>query len=276
MMPQKNPVSSVLKNWPSVIVVATMPFLFMGVISMPRSTEPKVTKSDVVNVDALIQKVSRLNQQKKHQDAIRLLMVALEEEQKDSMLRPLLMQSFDMFLEEQIRLGEQELRINSKDSGAYLRVATSLELLDNDSRAMEILVRGISVVPDAPDLWMEIGKLELKAGRHREAFDVFKEVSKNNPKNSDAFNNAAFVLVKASDSNEKELKEAENLALKARKLDPNNPEYIDTLAEVHFRGGKPDMAQSLMKEAIKLAPDRDFYKNQLKRFSEQQALPVAH
>lgn len=235
---------------------------------MPRSKEQAIKRDGIVNIEALIAKVTRLNKEKKHQEAIKALMTALEGESHDSLLRPLLLQSFDMFLEEQIRSGEQEIRQNQENTGAYIRVANSLELLDNSVRAMEILVHGISINPENSELWMQIGKLEHKAGRDPEALDVFKEVIRGNPRNSDAYNNAAFILVKAKDSSEQDLKEAEAFALKARKLDPKNPEYIDTLAEVNFRSGHKEAAQDLIKEAIKLAPDRGFFKDQLKRFSQ--------
>ncbi|HXW60406.1 MAG TPA: hypothetical protein VEK06_02600 [Myxococcota bacterium] len=249
-------------------MIASIPFLLMGVISMPRSKEPKLKKDGIVNIDLLVKKVTRLNKEKKHEQAIKMLMTALEGEDSDSLLRPLLLQSFDMFLGEQIETGEKEIRNHPKNTDAYIRVANSLELLDNKDRAMEILVHGVSINPDNAAVWMQIGKLEHKAGREMEALDVFKEVIRQNPKNADAFNNAAFVLAKSNKSTEKDLKEAEDFAKNARKLDPKNPEYLDTYAELLFRSGNSKMAQSLIKEAIKLAPDREFFKHQLKRFSE--------
>src|SRR5690606_24123853 len=128
----------------------------------------------------------------------------------------------------------------------------------DDFRAMEILINGVSINPSATAIWMKIGKLEYKAKRDFEALDIFKEVTRLDPKSSDAYNNVAFILTKNEKSTIKDLELAELYVQKARKLDPKNPEYLDTLAELHFRKGEPFEAQNLIKEAIKLAPERDF------------------
>lgn len=256
-----------LRGWPSVLLIGSIPFLLMGVISMPHYQEVDVNKDRIIDVDVLIGKVSKLNQQRMHKEAIKMLMSALEQEKNDSMLRTLLLQSFDMFLEEQIRIGEQEIHENPKNSEPYLRVANSLELLQNNLKAMEVLVNGISLNPDSMDLWMGIALLEHKAGRDFEALDVLREVIRQNPKNSEAFNNAAFILARTKGCSKKDLIEAMAYAISARKLEPKNPAYIDTLAEVHFRDGNKEMATNLIKEAIKLAPDKEFYKVRLKHFN---------
>jgi Flp pilus assembly protein TadD len=253
--------SSVLKSWPSVILVAILPFVFLGLIGMPKGAK------DEIQIQALIKKVKGLNGQKKHQESIELLSSALESQQ-DPNIRSLLLQTFDLFLEEQIRQGEQEIHFDRKDIRAYLRVAGSLELMDRKDKAMELLVDGICENPDAAELWMEIAKLELKAGRDMEAFDVFREIAKNDAKNARASNNAAYILARHQKSTEYDLREAEKLAEKARKLEPKNPEYIDTLAEVFFRTGEIQKARKLIKEAIRLAPEKHIFRSQLKRFSE--------
>jgi len=244
--------------------------LLMGLITNPPRESNEIQKQNgVVDVDALIKKVKTLNQEKKHQKAIDLLTTALDQENPDSLLKPLLLQTFDLFLENEIRAGEQEIKANTKNIKAYLKTASALELLDSRYKALELLVAGISINPEAHELWMKIGKLEHKSERNFEAFDVYKEVIRLDPENSDAYNNAAFVLAKAPKTRPKDLENALTLIIRARKLDPENPEYLDTMAEIVFRQGNPAEAQNLIKEAIKKAPSKDIFKAQLKRFSQQ-------
>jgi tetratricopeptide (TPR) repeat protein len=52
----------------------------------------------------------------------------------------------------------------------------------------------------------------------------------------------------------------------AVRLAPDNAGYLDTLAEVHFQRGENAEAVRLMRRCIELAPGRDYYQRQLKRF----------
>ena len=250
-----------------------LPLLLMGLITMPRQGRNGIQEEKgVINVDALIKEINTLNNEKKPQASMELLLLALDQQGEDSLLRPLLLQTFDLFLENEIRNGEQEIAKSNKNIEAYLRAASALELLGSRYRALELLVNGACANPQSSELWMKIAKLEHKSGRDWEALDVFKEVIRLDPKNPDAYNNAAFVLAKTENPGQKNLQTALSLALNANKLDPDNPEYIDTLAEIEFRQGNPAQAQNLIKQAIKLAPQKDFFKVQLKRFSQQQVI----
>jgi tetratricopeptide (TPR) repeat protein len=55
-------------------------------------------------------------------------------------------------------------------------------------------------------------------------------------------------------------------ARQAVRLDPNHAGYLDTLAEVQFQRGENAEAVRLMRRCIELAPEREYYRNQLKRF----------
>jgi tetratricopeptide (TPR) repeat protein len=255
-----------------IAITALVPILLTGFLS---SSVGKIkTGSDGVSVDvgALVKRISQLNHQKEYQKAVELLSSALDKQPEDSLLRTLLIQTFDLFLEEQIKQGQKDIQNNRKNKEAYFRVSSALELLGDNMRAMEILLNGIKYNYKSTELWMKIAKLELKANRDLEAFDVFREVIRLDNKNSDALNNAAYILAKMENGNTNDLKEAEKLATSATKIDPKNPEYLDTLAEVHFRQGHIKVAQNLMERAIKLAPKNESFKTQLKRFSDGASL----
>lgn len=252
---------------PVLLITALMPITLMGIFSTPGETLP--SKESATNIDALMKHVMKLNEKKQHEKAIEALLSALDNQKDDPIMRTLLLQTFDLFLEEEIKVGQMAIEKNPLDKSAYARVSGAFELLGDHVRAMEVLLNGIYHDLKSPDLWMKIARLELKADRDREALDVFREVIRLDKKNSDAYNNAAHILASSTSSTMRELKEAEALANKARKLAPKNPDYLDTLAEVQYKQGNRKAAQSLMEEAIKLAPERDSFKVQLKRFRDE-------
>lgn len=243
--------------------------LFWGIFGLTiltSSNAPVHDSQDAINIDELMKKVLDLNQKKQHQKAIDVLLLAVEKQKDDSLLRTLLVQTFDLFLSDEIERGQEQIQKNRKDQSAYLSVAGALELLGDNFRAMEILLNGIAHKPST-SLWMRIANLELKSGRDLEALDVFLEVIRLDKNNSLAHNNAAFILAKMTKSkDDPDLVDAEKLAKRAIKLEPKNPQYIDTLAEVYFRKGEQSAAENLIKQAIKLAPESEQLKNRLEHF----------
>jgi len=247
-----------------------IPVVLTGFIEAPNRAN-KPSPQSVVNIDEMIKLVSDLNQQKEHQKAIDTILQVVNRQKEDSILRTLLVQTFDLFLEEEIRLGQRAIKSDPRNISNYQRVAGALELVGDNFHAMEVLLTGIRYNQKTPDLWMRIARLELAANRSTEALDVFREVIRLDKTNSDAYNNAAYILAKSEACDANDLKQAEDFAKSACRLDPNNPEYIDTLAEIVFKKGDQKEARTLIKQAIKLAPDNDAYLNQLKKFSPKKA-----
>lgn len=244
------------------LILAIAGLLLTASNPMPEQAEASHPLEPIVDIDNLLKKVLELNQKKEHQQAIDLLLKAVENQKEDSLIRTLLVQTFDLFLSDEIERGQERIKNNRHDQNAYLSVAGALELLGDNFRAMEILLNGIAHKP-SPELWMRVAGLELKAGRNLEALDVFLEVTRIDNKNSLAHNNAAFILAETSAKDDQGMKQAEKLAKRALKLEPKNPQYFDTLAEVYFRKGERNTAENLIKEAIKLAPDDEQLKNRL-------------
>ena len=52
-------------------------------------------------------------------------------------------------------------------------------------------------------------------------------------------------------------------------MDPENPYYLGTRAEVHFRRGEVEKAVELQKRALKLKPNDSQFQDQLKRFQPE-------
>ncbi len=249
-----------------VFLALSSPFL-TGIISTPRLEEKPAGEGINASLDELMYRVLELNRQGQHKQAIDLLSVAIKNDKENALLRTLLMQTFDLFLESEIKLGQEQIAKDATNVDAYLRVSSGLDLAGDRFNAAGILLRGIFANETSASLWMAIAKMELKSGRNNEALDVFREVIRLDDKNPDALNNAAFLLSTRVGCDDQDLLQAERYAKNARDLDPTNAQYIDTLAEVQFKKGNQDLALSLIKEAIRLAPQEEEFKSQLKRFS---------
>jgi tetratricopeptide (TPR) repeat protein len=75
-------------------------------------------------------------------------------------------------------------------------------------------------------------------------------------------NDLAWLCARAGER----LNEALELATAAVAADADNPAFLDTLAECHFRAGHRDRAIQLEMQALAMRPDEKFMKEQLERF----------
>lgn len=240
----------------------------LAFLSNSKETRSIVIKNSRVSIDSLISQVRSLNHQKKYHEAISVLRAAIDISEEDLLLKALLMQTFDLFIESEIISGQKKIASNKRDISSYMAVAGSFDLLDEDLRAMEVLLNGIKYNHNSSKLWMFIARLELKAGRKNEALDVFKNIYRIDSKNSDALNNAAYLLVQANYA-QKDLVKAQKLVTNARKIDPKNTAYMNTLAEINFKKGNSHEAIKLIRDAIKLDPSNEKLKTNLKVFSTE-------
>jgi tetratricopeptide (TPR) repeat protein len=62
------------------------------------------------------------------------------------------------------------------------------------------------------------------------------------------------------------LEAALEAAARAAQLQPDSPEILDTLAEVHWRLGDVEQAIRVAEQALALSPDDGYLKRQLERF----------
>jgi tetratricopeptide (TPR) repeat protein len=265
---QRPTVKKISLFYPVLLIIALISMASSGFISLTGEWE-KISDESIFDMEALMKRVLDLNQKKQYKKALQILL-SIADQQKDSLLSMLFVQTFSLFLEKEVKQGQEDIQKNKSNINAYIRMAGSLELLGDSFRAMEVLFNGINNLPKAIDLWMNIARLEFKANRKLEALAVFREVIRLDEKNSDAYNNAAHIL--AGLESKEDLKEAKKLAKNAHKLDPKNPKYLDTLAEIHFRQGDKRKAQTLMEQAIKLSPLSSTFKDRLKRFQDHNLL----
>lgn len=81
-------------------------------------------------------------------------------------------------------------------------------------------------------------------------------------------NDVAWTIATAASEDEELLALAEDLARRAvRETERENPQLLDTLAEVHFARGDRARAVEVIEEAIRLAPDERYFREQRRRFT---------
>jgi membrane associated rhomboid family serine protease len=85
-------------------------------------------------------------------------------------------------------------------------------------------------------------------------------------------NNYAWTIAIKPDSTREQLEAALLLAERAVSTTlRSDPTLLDTLAEVQFQLGRPDLAVPLIDEAILRAPDEPYYREQRRRFTGERA-----
>lgn len=241
-----------------VVVGSLVSYEGHSILEMVRGESPEVT----------LQKAELLNKEQKYSEALDLLLAASHKNPSNDDIKSLLKKTLVMHLEKQILDGYARLDSDKHDIEAYLQVARAFSLFSEKFRAMEVLTLGTMENPNSALLWLNLGLLELDVGRDAEAYAVFHEVIKLDASNAHAYNDLAFIESRTDDRRLQNLPKALINAKKAVSLAPDNPNFIDTLAEVEFRRGQPMEAVRLIKKAIDLAPEEPFYQKQLSRFEK--------
>lgn len=127
----------------------------------------------------------------------------------------------------------------------------------------------LELKPSSMELVLELVPAVRQAGRVEEARDVFERAYAEAKKRLDArpeepelMNNLAWLCARCDER----LEEARALSERSVELAPENPAYLDTLAEIYFRLGHGPRAAELEQRALELQPGDEFMIMQLERF----------
>lgn len=218
------------------------------------------------SAETTLAKAEALNAKKDYKASLDLLMGAVNEQPDNNILRDLLRKTFVLHLQSEVANGYQRVSANKHDVEAYLNVAKAFNLVDDHFRSMEVLTSGAIENPKSVRLWLAIGLQELDQRRDAEAASVFREVLRLDEKSGAAHNDLAFIESRSRNPRLLNLSDALHHAQTAVSLEPTNPNYIDTLAEIQFLRGYKSEAVKLIKQAIRYDPDEPYYHSQLEKF----------
>jgi tetratricopeptide (TPR) repeat protein len=108
------------------------------------------------------------------------------------------------------------------------------------------------------------GKAEQADALWAKAFAAQQQVCDRSPQSAEAHNNLAWLCAITRRQLETGLVHAQ----KAVALAPKTAAYLDTLAEVEFQLGRPKHALELIKQAVELAPDFEYFQQQQARMQK--------
>lgn len=160
-------------------------------------------------------------------------------------------------MEVQLRIFDQMVA-EGKPKPASQAIRKALQFRPCSATIAEDYLPKLKNLPDGKELADELFESIRKA--HHEQLKLFP--------NSGLYNNN---LAWINSTNKVHLDEALKHAELAVKNEPDNPTYMDTLADVCFNLGQVDRAISLMEKCLKLNPRSEHYSKQIKRFRAHQA-----
>lgn len=213
-----------------------------------------------------LEQVEALNASQEYERSLDLLLREFQKNPNNISLKTSLNKTFALYLYDQVSKNKKRIDVNIHDVQAYLNLARAYATGGDYFRAMEVLTNGFMENPNSTSLLVGIGTLELKEKRENEAFSIFRKVLELDEQNAPAHNNIGFLLSRKENEARYNLTEALHHAKKAVALEPTNPNFLDTLADIQFQQGHPTQAIELIQQAIQLAPQEDYFKNQLLRF----------
>jgi tetratricopeptide (TPR) repeat protein len=167
--------------------------------------------------------------------------------------------------ESEFRLAMGNLAVPAAMHFNYAMVFLTADKLDEARKAIQTC---LDLSPGDVNLPILLTPVLEKGGHKKDADDLFAKVwavheglCKDHPKSAWGHNNAAWLAVRCR----RKLDEALKHAKQAVELAPDQPGYLDTLAEAYFQKGDQEKALELIKKCIKIDPKYAYYQRQLKR-----------
>jgi Flp pilus assembly protein TadD len=252
-------------SWPALLCscFASL-FLATGFFQGSLSQQGKV-EAELGDFEQLLIQANVLLKAQHYARVLDLLSLALEQRPDDSEVKDLLKKVFALYYDNEMREGNRGIALHPEDTTFYLRLSRAYYLSGQRAKAAEILLVGTEKNPHSTELWSALAGVELQARRFGEAVALLGEVIRLDSKNSAAHHRIAAILLKMNNE-KKTLKKAKKQVEQALVLEPNNPEFLGTCAEVCYRLGERQAALKLVLKAIELSPGDPYFEEQLGRY----------
>ncbi|MFH1068455.1 MAG: tetratricopeptide repeat protein [Candidatus Glassbacteria bacterium] len=127
------------------------------------------------------------------------------------------------------------------------------------------LEKALAANPDDSDLHYELGNVYYQQGKLDQSIEVFNRCIQLDSTNAPAMNNLAWVYAQLSIR----LEEALTLSRKSLELEPDNPNYLDTAAEIYYQKKEYFRALTFMRRAVEQQPPNlEYYQNRLEKIKK--------
>jgi len=147
--------------------------------------------------------------------------------------------------------------------------ARALLAAGKTEEALKEIQAALSELPGEVDVFTQFVPELTRRARPKEAEELYQRGLKfyeklctDYPLSAVAHNSLAWLAARFHRSLDPGLTHAQ----KAVELAPKDSGFLDTLAEVQFQRGDKDTALRLMKKCVEMAPKREYYRKQLRRF----------
>jgi tetratricopeptide (TPR) repeat protein len=165
----------------------------------------------------------------------------------------------------------------SSFAGLDNAIAAALFRLGKYDEAGDEYERAIDLFPQYPEAYVGFGDVLMELGyeddaeeQYQQAIAIytkgFQEAHADELEMAVNLNNLAWFYA----THDRNLKEALELSAKSLELRPDQPEYLDTLAELYYKTGEIEKAQQYIKKAIEQDPPHVLYfQQQLEKFQSK-------
>jgi len=186
---------------------------------------------------------------------------------------------FNHRLQEAVTYFRRAVQIKPGRALFHFNLANSLSKTDLVDEAIANYIRALKLAPNNQQILAGLGDTYARSGNTSAATQIYERLMNINPdhpaalshleqfykifleSNSDhipALKNLGIVLIQKG-----KLDEAKKYLSRASRLAPNDIDIQSYLARVYFRLGEPEVAESIYRETVKLAPDNAFLRYDL-------------
>ena len=147
---------------------------------------------------------------------------------------------------------------NSKARGdVYFRLGIALRTKGDMNGAVQALHSATEALPGDPMVVDELALTLDKAGRKKEARQIYEQAIKQNPRDGMALNNLAFMIAEGGSG---DLDQALTYAQRAKQVYPNLSEVSDTLGWIYLKKNMSDNAMEIFQALVNQKPDISTYR----------------
>ena len=148
------------------------------------------------------------------------------------------------------------------DPETNLEVGRLYRSLGRSELALEAFERALGSSPNLWQVQAEIGLAYYERRDFSRAAEAYRRALTLNPWDSRTMNNLAWMYAEQGIL----LEDALGLSVRSLEITPDQPIYLDTLAEIYYRLGDRQLAVSLIRRAIAIDPQTDQYRNHLQKY----------
>ena len=155
--------------------------------------------------------------------------------------------------------------IHKTNIDMYLKAAKLYQKRGLLKKSRKFLERILKKHPNSKKVLLELGELFSKAKNISKSKKYFKKLLLNSPESHHALNRLAWFCSMKMNCLDKGIQ----MSRRSLELSPENPSYLDTLAELHFKKGERIKSLEYIKKAILIKPRNIYYRLQLKKFKKK-------